>query len=352
MASIVEHLRQTMEQELREIEMLARQLDDQMREKVNGLRAATGHYADTDRLVEKLLQSQSTTAHFDHTFPFFAAQSQDLKEHSLFNLTKSSSSESIKFPNMFELLQDFPRQGIMNRLHELMQEKGDRDWALVNDDQIVAIIMEMQAQIEANSPPWKLPDGTPIDPYNKENETTLTYFQEHIQHEQMVNPSLEYLIWLEETYGKTEWREKVESVDSVIRTFGQTVARETVMGAIGTVQLVLQFVADPVNTTQEVLNSAIYLIRNPQVIWEVAKKLYKDFEQGTPEQKAGMLGVVSSFFVPGMQVNKLEKAAKLGTIARAANKLEYPKKLFDYHQAQAQFILGKLQKESGQGYRM
>ncbi|GGG03595.1 polymorphic toxin type 30 domain-containing protein [Paenibacillus aceti] len=312
---------------LREIEVLARRLDDQMREKVDGLRSAAGQYADTDRQVEKLLQTQSSTPHFDHTFPFLAAQSQDLKEHSLFHSNKSSSSGSIKFPNRFELLQDFQHQGIMNRLHALMQEKGERDWELVDDDQIVTIIMDMQAQIEANSPPSKLPDGTPIDPYNKENETTLTYFQEHIQHEQMVNPGLEYLIWLEETYGKTEWREKVESVDSVLRTFGQTLARETVMGTMGTVQLVFQFATDPVSTTQEVLNSAIYLVQNPQVIWEGAKKLYKDFENGTPEQKTEMLTVFSSFFVPGMQVNKLGKAAKLGAIARAANKLEYPKKI-------------------------
>lgn len=47
--------------------------------------------------------------------------------------------------------------------------------------------------------------------------------------------------------------------DSVIHTFGQTLARENVMGAIGTVQFVFQFAINSVSTTQEVLNSAIYL---------------------------------------------------------------------------------------------
>ncbi|WP_265333471.1 hypothetical protein [Paenibacillus guangzhouensis] len=34
---------------------------------------------------------------------------------------------------------------------------------------------------------------------------TFKYFQENIQNDTMMNPLLEYLTWLDDTYGKTEW---------------------------------------------------------------------------------------------------------------------------------------------------
>ncbi|WP_229716781.1 CdiA family toxin C-terminal domain-containing protein [Paenibacillus aceti] len=154
MASVVEHLRQTMEQEitgmsrdvnrllhdteanyseyyvrtvtqetaslLREIEMLARHIDEQLREKVSGLKYATNHYADTDRQAEKLSQSQISTSHFDQRSPF--APLQDLTGNRLFSPTNSSSPDSIAFSNLFEQLQAIQRQGLLVRLSPVKED--------------------------------------------------------------------------------------------------------------------------------------------------------------------------------------------------------------------------------------
>ncbi|WMT41981.1 hypothetical protein RE628_05955 [Paenibacillus sp. D2_2] len=236
---------------------------------------------------------------FDHKSPFLVAQWSDITGNSLYGPTKSTASESRVFPNIFEQLEAFQRQGIIDRLSTMMGDERYQAWSMASDDQIIAIIMEIQAQIEANSPPIQLPDGTPIDPYNCQNDTTLKYFQEHIQNDQMVNPTLEYMVWTQNTYGKTEWRKNVEMADSVVRGFGTLVIKEVVMDVVGTMQFVFRFAMDPENTTQEVVNAANYLIQNPEVVWEAVKKLYKDFNQGSPEHKAEMLGIVSSFLYQG-----------------------------------------------------
>ncbi|WMT42051.1 hypothetical protein RE628_06335 [Paenibacillus sp. D2_2] len=118
MARVVEHLRQTMEQEitgmskdvnrllqnteanyseyyvrtatqeaaslLREIVVLARRLDEQMRDKVSGLKYAVSQYAQTDKQVEKLAQAQPSSFLFDHKSPFLAAQWSDITENSVY----------------------------------------------------------------------------------------------------------------------------------------------------------------------------------------------------------------------------------------------------------------------------
>ncbi|HEY4391515.1 MAG TPA: RNase A-like domain-containing protein [Paenibacillus sp.] len=169
LARIVEHLRQTMEQEitgmskdvnrllqnteanyseyyvrtatqeaaslLREIEMLSRRLDEQMREKVSGLKYAASQYAQTDKQVEKLAQSQPSLSLFDHKSLFLAAQRADILGNSLYGPMKSSSPESPKFPNIFEQLQAFQRQGIIDRLAPFHE-----------DPRIAALLQTMQNQ--------------------------------------------------------------------------------------------------------------------------------------------------------------------------------------------------------------
>ncbi|AZS13997.1 hypothetical protein [Paenibacillus lutimineralis] len=143
LSRVVEHLRQTMEQEitgmskdvnrllqnteanyseyyvrtvtqetaslLREIEMLARRLDDQMREKVSGLKYAVSQYAQTDKQVEKLAQTQPSSSLFNHKSPFLAAQWSDITGNSLYGPAKSTTSEPFPFPNFFEQLEAFQR---------------------------------------------------------------------------------------------------------------------------------------------------------------------------------------------------------------------------------------------------
>jgi len=169
LARVVEHLRQTMEQEitgmskdvdrllqnteanyseyyvctatqeaaslLREIEMLARRLDDQMREKVSGLKYAVSQYAQTDKQVEKLAQTQPSSSLFEHKSPLLAAQWSDITGNRLYGPMRSSSPESPKFPNIFEQLQAIQRQGIIDRLAPFQE-----------DPRIAALLQTMQNQ--------------------------------------------------------------------------------------------------------------------------------------------------------------------------------------------------------------
>ncbi|WP_193726779.1 polymorphic toxin type 30 domain-containing protein [Paenibacillus guangzhouensis] len=215
-----------------------------------------------------------------------------------------------------------------------MADQEYRKWAFVNYDDIVEeirradILAEIQKQLEANLPPTKLPDGTPITPDNKENETTFKYFQEHIQNDKMMNPLLEYLTWLDDTYGKTEWRKNVEMVDGVLRGFAEGLITETVNGVVGTLEFAFNFVVDPGKTTKEIVDTVSYLASNPEVLVEAAKKMYTDFESASPEKKAEMIGAVASMLVPGVSVTKVGKVEKvteaMTSIAKKMKKIDYP----------------------------
>ncbi|WP_227793451.1 EndoU domain-containing protein [Paenibacillus guangzhouensis] len=215
-----------------------------------------------------------------------------------------------------------------------MADQEYRKWAFVNYDDIVEeirradILAEIQKQLEANLPPTKLPDGTPITPDNKENETTFKYFQEHIQNDKMMNPLLEYLTWLDDTYGKTEWRKNVEMVDGVLRGFAEGLITETVNGVVGTLEFAFNFVVDPGKTTKEIVDTVSYLASNPEVLVEAAKKMYTDFESASPEKKAEMIGAVASMLVPGVSVTKIGKVEKvteaMTSIAKKMKKIDYP----------------------------
>ncbi|MEK3752415.1 hypothetical protein NYE25_29965 [Paenibacillus sp. FSL E2-8871] len=162
-----------------------------------------------------------------------------------------------------------------------------------------------------NIPPMELPDGTPITAYNNKNEITLNYFNAHVLKPNETNSLSAYYSWLESTYGMTEWRKKVVQADAVTRAFVGSLIEETVMGVVDTVTFTFHFVIDPEKTTQEMADTASYIMQHPEVLAEAAKKMYQNFNEGTPEEKASMLGAVASIVVPGLSVTKGAKAGKV-----------------------------------------
>ncbi|WP_256715768.1 hypothetical protein [Paenibacillus odorifer] len=162
-----------------------------------------------------------------------------------------------------------------------------------------------------NIPPMELPDGTPITAYNNKNEITLNYFKAHVLKPNETNSILAYYSWLESTYGMTEWRKKVVQADAVTRAFMGSLIEETVMGVVDTVTFTFHFVIDPEKTTQEMADTASYIMQHPEVLAEAAKKMYHNFNEGTPEEKASMLGAAASVLVPGLSVTKGTKVGKV-----------------------------------------
>ncbi|MEK4343412.1 DNA/RNA non-specific endonuclease [Paenibacillus sp. FSL P4-0184] len=162
-----------------------------------------------------------------------------------------------------------------------------------------------------NIPPMELPDGTPITAYNNKNEITLNYFNAHVLKPNESNSLSAYYLWLESTYGMTEWRKKVVQADAVTRAFVGSLIEETVMGVVDTVTFTFHFVIDPEKTTQEMADTASYIMQHPEVLAEAAKKMYHNFNEGTPEEKASMLGAAASVLVPGLSVTKGTKVGKV-----------------------------------------
>ncbi|MEI2395753.1 HNH endonuclease [Paenibacillus phytohabitans] len=180
---------------------------------------------------------------------------------------------------------------------------------------IAEAVRQVQEQIEAarrlNGPPLELPDGTPITASNKRNETTFNYYIERISDPKVTNQVLAYEMWLEDTYGMTEWRKKVVQADAVVRAFGEGLITEVVMGVADTATFAFNLVVHPVKTTTEMKNQAVYIMEHPEVLVEAAKMAYHNFNEGTPEEKAAMLGSVASILVPGLQVTKIGKTGKV-----------------------------------------
>ncbi|OME24219.1 hypothetical protein BSK47_03175, partial [Paenibacillus odorifer] len=162
-----------------------------------------------------------------------------------------------------------------------------------------------------NIPPMELPDGTPITAYNNRNEITLNYFNAHVLKPNETNSLSVYYSWLESTYGMTEWRKKVVQADAVTRAFVGSLIEENVMGVVDTVTFTFHFVIDPEKTTQEMADTASYIMEHPEVLAEAAKKMYHNFNEGTPEEKASMLGAAASVLVPGLSVTKGTKVGKV-----------------------------------------
>ncbi|GGG05695.1 hypothetical protein GCM10010912_57900 [Paenibacillus albidus] len=205
-----------------------------------------------------------------------------------------------------------------------------REWATANYKDIEKAVKqaELQRELERqlaeykrlNDPPTTLPDGTPITAKNKENETTLAYFLDKVYdpNDQTKVMYTAYYVWLEETYGMTEWRKKVVQADRVTTAFVGGLIESTVMGVVDTVQFTFNFVIDPEKTSQEVIDKAAYIIDNPDVLVQAAKKMYKNFDEGTPEEKAKMLGSVASLLVPGVSITKS------GVVGKVADKVMDP----------------------------
>ncbi|MEK5031076.1 hypothetical protein MKY96_06525 [Paenibacillus sp. FSL R7-0302] len=183
--------------------------------------------------------------------------------------------------------------------------------------QTAAALKQVQEQIEAqrrlNGPPLTLPDGTPITADNKENETTWDFYQTkvYVPNENLTPMYTSYLGWLDNTYGLTKWESKVHQADGVVLAFTEGLVKEVVMGVADTATLAFKLVVDPVKTTTEMKQQVQYLIEHPEVLVEAAKMAYHQFDEGTPEDKAKMLGSVASILVPGLQVTKAGKAGKV-----------------------------------------
>ncbi|MEK3877605.1 hypothetical protein [Paenibacillus sp. FSL M7-0420] len=183
--------------------------------------------------------------------------------------------------------------------------------------QIAAALKQVQEQIEAerrlNGPPLTLPDGTPITADNKENETTWDFYQTkvYVPNEYLTPMYTSYLGWLDNTYGLTKWESKVRQSGDVVLAFTEGLVKEVVMGVADTATFAFKLVVDPVKTTTDMKNQAKYLIDHPEVLVEAAKMAFHQFDEGTPEEKAKMLGSVASILVPGFQVTKAGKVGKV-----------------------------------------
>ncbi|MEK3837137.1 MULTISPECIES: hypothetical protein [unclassified Paenibacillus] len=192
--------------------------------------------------------------------------------------------------------------------------------------QIAAALKQVQEQIEAerrlNGPPLTLPDGTPITADNKENETTWDFYQAkvYVPNEYLTPMYTSYVEWLKQTYGLTKGEHWVRQADAVVLAFTEGLVKEVVMGVADTATFAFKLVVDPVKTTTEMKQQAQYLIEHPEVLVEAAKKAYHQFDEGTPEEKAKMLGSVASILVPGFQVTKAGKVGKvLGEVEDAVS---------------------------------
>ncbi|GGF88128.1 hypothetical protein GCM10010912_36740 [Paenibacillus albidus] len=196
-----------------------------------------------------------------------------------------------------------------------------REWAKTHYEDIEQAVKraEVQRELERqmaewqrlNEPPTTLPDGTPITAENKRNDTTRAYYKEKVMDGEY-RKLLGYNDWLEETYGMTEWRNTMDQTDKVINAFVGGFVESTVMAVVDTVQFAFEFAMEPDKMSQEMMDKANYIYNNPDVIVEAAKTMYKNFEEGTPEEQAKMLGEAASILVPGVQI---AKARILGKVA-------------------------------------
>ncbi|WP_206110381.1 nucleotidyltransferase domain-containing protein [Paenibacillus aquistagni] len=174
------------------------------------------------------------------------------------------------------------------------------------------LLEEKLRKIESGElPPTHLPDGTLIDENNKWNETTFAYFETYIKHEGMEAPLTHYDSWVKETYGRTKWEGFVKTSGEVTMGFTKGLLAGIIEGIVDTAGLAYQLVVDPQQVGQDMLYAAEYLIQNRELVVEAAKQMYANFESASPEEKAEMIGKVSSILVPGMGVTKAGKAAKV-----------------------------------------
>jgi hypothetical protein len=175
------------------------------------------------------------------------------------------------------------------------------------------VLEQIEAARRLNGPPLELPDGTPITADNKENDTTLDFYRGkvYVPNEQITPMYTSYLGWLDDTYGLTKWETRVHQADAVALAFTEGLVKEVVMGVADMAMFAFNLAVHPVKTTTEMKNQAVYIMEHPEVLVEAAKMAYHNFDEGTPEEKAAMLGSVASILVPGLQVTKIGKVGKV-----------------------------------------
>ncbi|MEK3757092.1 hypothetical protein MKZ07_01535 [Paenibacillus sp. FSL P4-0338] len=205
--------------------------------------------------------------------------------------------------------------GLVNEKYRAWAKNNYKDIeaAVVRAEQIRELERQVAEYKRLHGPPMTLPDGTPITAKNKENETTFAYFKDKVydpsKHSEVIYTA--YYSWLEDTYGMTEWRKIVVQADQVTQAFVGGLIESTVMGVVDTAKFAFDFVIDPEKTTQETMDKVAYLVNHPEVLVDAAKAMYHDFNEGTPEQKAEMLGNAASILVPGVPIAKSGMVGKL-----------------------------------------
>ncbi|ETT30087.1 hypothetical protein MKZ07_01440 [Paenibacillus sp. FSL P4-0338] len=196
----------------------------------------------------------------------------------------------------------------------------DIEAAVVRAEQIRELERQVAEYKRLHGPPMTLPDGTPITAKNKENETTFAYFKDKVydpsKHSEVMYTA--YDSWLDDTYGMTNWRKIVVQADQVTQAFVGGLIKSTVMGAVDTAKFAFDFVIDPEKTTQETIDKVNYLVNHPEVLVDAAKAMYHNFNEGTLEQKAEMLGNAASILVPGVPI------AKSGVVGKVADAVMDP----------------------------
>ncbi|WP_238655355.1 hypothetical protein [Paenibacillus piscarius] len=212
--------------------------------------------------------------------------------------------------------------GLVNEQYRAWAKSNYKDIeaAVVRAEQIRELEYQVEEYKRLHGPPMTLPDGTPITAENKENETTYAYFKDKVydpsKHTGAVYTA--YYDWAEETYGMTKWRKIVVQADQVTQAFVGGLIKSTIMGVVDTAKFAFDFVIDPEKTTQETIDKVNYLVNHPEVLVDAAKAMYHDFNEGTPEQKAEMLGNAASILVPGVPI------AKSGMVGKVADAVMDP----------------------------
>lgn len=215
-----------------------------------------------------------------------------------------------------------------------VQEGIMRDWARTELTRLSAIEpslqsaedmqqKELQEKVEAYAksmlPPTHLSDGTLITAANKENELTFAYFNEHVleKDKEYMNvqvPYTAYVAWIRTIYGRNGWEQAMHLSEEFVLGLGT----EVITSVIDMGELVVEFVIDPAQTTREAIEavkqtagSVAYFVENPDKLVDVAKQVYADFEQMSPEEKARALGAISTILIPGAAITKVTKAGKV-----------------------------------------
>jgi hypothetical protein len=326
------------ERQLREIRELAMQINNRLHHQTVELRRAADLFADSERRAMGRLSSKRAFNWFPKQVPVnprfltrvkaIAAQSVQTYKHSLLSIT----------------------QGLLSK-----KEAASKTRALLEQESKRDIEERVRQAVHLQMPPMQLPDGTPITVRNKENEVTFTYFQERVlnQQEGYMNvevPYTAYMAWLIETYGRNNREQSV----NLSEKFFEGVVNELVSGVIDLGEIAIQFVINRDEMTKEAIEAiqkaaskVEYFMDHPEQFVAVARHVWQEFDQLSPEEKAESLGRLGSMFIPGVALIKVAKVGKvidgLNEIARKiAGKIDLREQTVEYRNNDSETKTGNL----------